>query len=186
MTHKSWEASRTLMTSMKPKSFFKSCLSRGYAVQARELAQAQSILQNQIERFGDHIFANGSVVLGGAITEVASDFLRISPDTELSTENLARIVGQKITATTIDDAGATTETEARIVATSPKSTLSNDPYQVVFVQYLTPGTYQENIRISTTGTNSLGLSFTTLSGQTAPGVGKSFKSHLCQRRCLLC
>ena len=154
------------------KKFLQVMFKPGYAVQARELAQAQSILQNQIERFGDHIFANGSVVLGGAITEVASDFLRISPDTELSTENLARIVGQKITATTIDDAGATTETEARIVATSPKSTLSNDPYQVVFVQYLTPGTYQENIRISTTGTNSLGLSFTTLSGQTAPGVGR--------------
>ena len=154
------------------KKFLQVMFKPGYAVQARELAQAQSILQNQIERFGDHIFANGSVVLGGAITEVASDFLRISPDTELSTDNLARIVGQKITATTIDDAGATTETEARIVATSPKSTLSNDPYQVVFVQYLTPGTYQENIRISTTGTNSLGLSFTTLSGQTAPGVGR--------------
>ena len=73
------------------KKFLQVMFKPGYAVQARELAQAQSILQNQIERFGDHIFANGSVVLGGAITEVASDFLRISPDTELSTDNLAAL-----------------------------------------------------------------------------------------------
>ena len=37
----------------------------GYAVQARELTQIQSILQNQIRQFGDHIFQNGSPVLGG-------------------------------------------------------------------------------------------------------------------------
>jgi hypothetical protein len=35
------------------------------AVQARELTQEQTILRNQLKRFGDHIFANGSKVLGG-------------------------------------------------------------------------------------------------------------------------
>lgn len=34
------------------------------AVQARELTQSQSILQAQIERFGDHIFKDGAVVSG--------------------------------------------------------------------------------------------------------------------------
>ena len=34
-------------------------------IQARELTQAQSILQNQIERFGDHMFKEGSIVTGG-------------------------------------------------------------------------------------------------------------------------
>lgn len=37
----------------------------GYAVQARELTQLQTILQKQIERFGQHIFKEGSMVLGG-------------------------------------------------------------------------------------------------------------------------
>ena len=37
----------------------------GQAVQARELTQIQSILQNQIKQFGDHIFQNGSPVIGG-------------------------------------------------------------------------------------------------------------------------
>lgn len=40
----------------------------GYAVQARELTQIQSILQNQIKSFGDHIFQDGSPVQGGQLT----------------------------------------------------------------------------------------------------------------------
>ena len=40
----------------------------GNAVQARELTQSQTILQDQIKKFGDHIFQNGSVVTGGQIT----------------------------------------------------------------------------------------------------------------------
>ena len=36
----------------------------GFAVQARELTQQQTILQNQIHRFGNHIFRDGSEVSG--------------------------------------------------------------------------------------------------------------------------
>src|SRR5690606_16323820 len=38
-----------------------------HAIQARELTQLQSILQNQVERFGQHMFVNGTPVLGGGI-----------------------------------------------------------------------------------------------------------------------
>ena len=37
----------------------------GFAVQARELTQLQSILQNQIERFGNHMFQEGTAVIPG-------------------------------------------------------------------------------------------------------------------------
>jgi len=40
----------------------------GYAVQARELTQLQTIIQNQIKQFGDHIFQDGSPVEGGHLT----------------------------------------------------------------------------------------------------------------------
>ena len=36
-------------------------------VQARELTQIQSILQEQIKRHGDHIFKNGTIVIPGHI-----------------------------------------------------------------------------------------------------------------------
>ena len=40
----------------------------GYAVQGRELTQLQTILQKQSSRFGEHIFKDGSSVLGGELT----------------------------------------------------------------------------------------------------------------------
>ena len=39
----------------------------GYAVQARELTQLQTILQKQVTRFGDHVFKNGSQVIPGSV-----------------------------------------------------------------------------------------------------------------------
>jgi hypothetical protein len=36
----------------------------GYAVQARELTQIQTILQKQVERFGNHVFKEGAVITG--------------------------------------------------------------------------------------------------------------------------
>ena len=39
----------------------------GYAIQARELTQLQSILQKQIEQFGRHVFQEGSVVVPGDV-----------------------------------------------------------------------------------------------------------------------
>jgi hypothetical protein len=37
----------------------------GFAIQARELTQLQSTLQNQIEKFGGHVFAEGAMVIPG-------------------------------------------------------------------------------------------------------------------------
>ena len=38
------------------------------AIQARELTQLQTILQNQTEKFGNHVFQEGSLVMGGTVT----------------------------------------------------------------------------------------------------------------------
>ena len=37
----------------------------GYAVQARELTQIQSILQRQIANFGSHVFRDGVIINNG-------------------------------------------------------------------------------------------------------------------------
>jgi hypothetical protein len=39
-----------------------------YPVQARELTQIQTIIHDQIRKFGDHIFKDGSPVIGGELT----------------------------------------------------------------------------------------------------------------------
>lgn len=50
------------------KNFYKILFKPGYAVQARELTQIQSMIQSQIARFGRHVFKDGSIVLPGGFT----------------------------------------------------------------------------------------------------------------------
>ena len=52
----------------KDDNFYKVLFKPGFPVQARELTGLQSILQNQIESFGSHIFKEGSMVIPGGIT----------------------------------------------------------------------------------------------------------------------
>lgn len=46
------------------KNFYRILFRPGVAVQARELNQLQTILQNQIEKFGDNIFKRGTIIEG--------------------------------------------------------------------------------------------------------------------------
>lgn len=50
------------------KDFYKILFQPGVSVQVRELNQLQSILQKQIERFGDNIFKQGTIISGCNIT----------------------------------------------------------------------------------------------------------------------
>ena len=52
----------------KDDNFYKVLFKPGYPVQARELTGLQSVLQNQIESFGTHMFKEGSMVIPGGIT----------------------------------------------------------------------------------------------------------------------
>lgn len=49
------------------KKFYKILFKPGYAVQARELTQIQTIVQKQVERLGDGVFKNGSMVVPGQV-----------------------------------------------------------------------------------------------------------------------
>jgi hypothetical protein len=46
------------------KQFYKILFKPAYAVQARELTQLQTILQNQVEQFGDNIYQEGTIIKG--------------------------------------------------------------------------------------------------------------------------
>ena len=47
--------------------FYKILFRPGAAVQAREMNQLQSILQNQVAKVGDHLFKDGSMVIPGNV-----------------------------------------------------------------------------------------------------------------------
>ena len=57
--------------------FHKILFNSGRALQARELTQLQTILQNQIQRFGDNVFKEGAVVKpGGANINPKYEFVK--------------------------------------------------------------------------------------------------------------
>lgn len=62
------------------KKFLRLLFKPGYAVQARELTQLQTLLQNQIGRFGDNIFKNGSIVTGGQTFLQDATYLKLDSD----------------------------------------------------------------------------------------------------------
>jgi hypothetical protein len=72
------------------KNFHRILFKPGYAVQARELTQAQTILQNQITKFGNHIFKNHSIVSGAGTTlNFSVYFLKLEPFDQFDNEIVA-------------------------------------------------------------------------------------------------
>lgn len=73
--------------------FYRILYRPGYAVQARELTQMQTILQNQISRFGDHVFKEGAMVIPG----------QTSIDTDISYVKLAATYAGILTDTIVEN-----------------------------------------------------------------------------------
>lgn len=118
------------------KKFLRMLFRPGYAVQARELTQLQTILQNQIERFGNNIFRDGSNIIGGEISTQTLNFVRIYDTTntvpyfKLSETDL---LGHRLTQ---NDAFGNAVASASVVKVlQPYS--ASDPYVVAIVSYLT-------------------------------------------------
>jgi hypothetical protein len=81
------------------KKYLRLLFKPGYAVQARELTQLQTILQKQVERFGDHIFKNGSVVTGGQFFLQSATYLKLDSAYSGVDINANNFVGMTILST---------------------------------------------------------------------------------------
>ena len=115
------------------KKFHRILYRPGRAVQARELTQQQSILQNQIERFANHIFKDGSIVNGGNTTYnnnvgiVKLQTATISGDSSLTLKE--KFDGRIITQSSVDG-----DIKGRVVLTLDSTTLDSE---TLLVEYLT-------------------------------------------------
>ena len=70
----------------------------GRVVQARELTQAQTILQKQIERFGNNIFQEGAMVKAGGITLNNSyEFIKLDTSSNALPTDPSTLVGTTFT-----------------------------------------------------------------------------------------
>ena len=69
----------------------------GTAVQARELTQLQTILRDQIQKFGNHIFKHGSVVIpGNSFADLAVPYVKVSPTFNTNAINVAAFENKTI------------------------------------------------------------------------------------------
>lgn len=117
------------------KQFYRILFRPGYAVQARELTQLQTILQQQIKRQGDHLFKNGAMIIPGQISYDAKTAyvklkVNISSSATVKTFSvLSSVVGKKYL-------GQTSGVEAIVLAATPLEVVNGiTEADTLFVKY---------------------------------------------------
>ncbi len=113
----------------------------GRPLQARELTQSQSILQNQIERFGDHFFKEGSIV-SGSQCDIDMDLYYVKIKSANPNANGdANIETYRTASHGLHVQGKTSGVVAKIITSSAETT---DDKATLFVYYLQQGTNTSN------------------------------------------
>jgi hypothetical protein len=141
------------------KNFMRVLFRPGYSVQARELTQLQTILQNQIEKFGNHIFKSGSPIVGGKISlDDKANYIVLN-----SQYNNEDIVPDNFLNKTIISYGGTKSVRAKVIAID---TTTSNP--ILVVKYLSGDVFSEsdelkissqNIYASLRSTEAVGRSY---------------------------
>jgi hypothetical protein len=112
------------------KNFHQIIFRPGYAVQARELTQLQTIIQDQIKKFGSHIFQQGSVVIpGNSFSDLYTPYAKLETS----------FGGQEVIPSSFADSvvvGATSGIRAVVRAYAAQT--SSDPL-TLYLSYLSGG-----------------------------------------------
>ena len=114
------------------KDFHRVLFRPGFSVQARELTQLQSILQNQIERHGRHVFKEGTLVIPGAIG-FTDDYYAVKLQSQYQSNDISgyidQYVGKIIT-------GTSSGVKAQVIQAVAATT--DDPI-TLYVKYVSTG-----------------------------------------------
>ena len=113
------------------KNYYRTLFRPGLAVQARELTQIQSTIQNQIDRFGSHIFKEGSIVSGCEINyDKLRFFVRVMDQYGSNTTTTSNFVGTRVTGNTSGIQGVVVDSTDGSIAGFPAT-------KTLIVKYLT-------------------------------------------------
>lgn len=152
----------------------------GLAVQARELTQMQTILQNQIDRFAEHMFKEGSTVRGMDMSyDVFYNYVKIRNNNSSTgaAVNVASFLNKTIK-------GSTSGVRAYVINTNDGSEANTPHFKTLFVKYTAANTstgykYFANNEILTDVTNAA-LTCNTITssqgGATGYGAAASFEA----------
>ena len=129
------------------KSYYRVIFKPAQAVQARELTQAQSILQNQIEQFGNYSFNSGDIVSGCSIIDIPNlPFVRMADVSSTGSLNVLTL------ANTIA-VSATTGLKARVITSTSGTSSAYPNTNVIYVRYLNTGTNTTSNNVKTFANN---------------------------------
>ena len=126
--------------------FYRILFRPGYAVQARELTQLQTIIQEQVRRHGDHIFKEGAMVIPGQISyDLNLNYVKLGFNAGVKAENiLSGIVGKEI------------KNSAGLIAKVITYTLKEgDDLDTIFVKYQNSVQTITGINVSTFSPNEV-------------------------------
>ena len=117
------------------KQFYRILFRPGYAVQARELTQLQTILQQQIKRHGDHMFKNGAMIIPGQISyDSKTAYVKLKP--EISSSSIVKTFSVLSSVIGKTYRGQTSGVEAIILAATPAEVVDgNTEPDTLFVKY---------------------------------------------------
>jgi hypothetical protein len=152
--------------------YYKVLFKPGYPVQARELTTLQSILQNQIEKFGQHFFKEGAKVIPGNIAysdsyyavELENNYLGVP-----LSDYINQIIGSKITGLT-----------SGVTAVVNKVLLANESERgntTLYLSYL-GSNFQDNSSLQFLDGELLSSNTTISSANTIIAPGEAFSSTI--------
>ena len=141
----------------------------GYAVQARELTQLQTILQNQVEQFGDNIFKEGSIIKGCNFTELSSlKFVKLS-DTTLDVRDFVGGFDDETGIETFYELeGQETLLKALIISASFGLETNAPDLNTFYINYL--NTNDSQVKVFERGEKLKVFKYTIQDGVTSPGL----------------
>jgi hypothetical protein len=112
------------------KNFHRILFRPGLAVQARELTQIQSILQNQIDRFAEHVFKEGSIIRGcQTLLDNNVMFIKLRDRTSngITSVNVYSFLNKTIT-------GSTSGVSASVIQVNDGSEANTPNFKTLFVK----------------------------------------------------
>jgi hypothetical protein len=150
------------------KNFHRILFKPGFAVQARELTQSQSILQNQITSFADAIFAQNTPISGGKVTINQNVyFLKLNNTDESGSEVDVNIFADGVI--TSQDGSVVGKVIATVDATTTASGGEGDPPTLI-VSYISGNRFASGDTVFLNGTSFTVTMITESVGNPATGL----------------
>lgn len=158
------------------KNFYRILYRPGYAVQARELTQSQTLLQKQVDRFGKHVFKEGSIVIPGTFN-LFTDSTDVGPvlyvkvrdvDSSNNIIDINNFLNQTITSNT-----SNIKAEISIVA---DGTETSSKTKTIYVNYLNVSNSNTAIKTFQPGeTLTCNAGTLIVASSNATGTGSAFR-----------